>query len=147
MTGRRLFRERGDIGNAALAARDLARTLMVRRRPDEARSLADEILRETGAYDLEPQIEGRAILALVHATEGDTPEAERLALEALALVEATQFSNLHAEVLSDLAEVLLSAHMHDRAREAAEESLRRFSMKGNLVGVARSQDLLKRVIL
>jgi tetratricopeptide (TPR) repeat protein len=144
--GHRLFRERGDLGNAVLAARDLARTLLVRRQSEEARALADEILSETGAYDLEPQIEGRSILASVRANEGELVDAERLAREALSLVEPTQFLNLHGEVLSDFAEILMSAGRSDVARDAAEDSLRRFEQKGNLVGASRARSILARVI-
>jgi class 3 adenylate cyclase/tetratricopeptide (TPR) repeat protein len=144
--GHRLFRDRGDLGNAALAARDLARTLMVRRQLEEARALADEILSETGAYDLEPQIEGRSILAQVQAYEGALVDAERLAREALSLVEPTQFLNLHGEVLSDLAEILMAAGRSDAAHGAAEESFRRFQQKGNQVGMSRSRKIIERVI-
>jgi hypothetical protein len=144
--GHRLFRERGDLGNAVLAARDLARTLLVRRQTEGAHALADEILADTGAYDLEPQIEGRSILAMVRASEGALEEAERLAREALSLVEATQFLNLHAEVLSDYAEILTAASRSDMARNAAEESLRRFQQKGNMVGVSRTRTILANVI-
>jgi len=50
--------------------------------------------------------------------------------------------NLHAEVLSDLATVLVAAHRNDDARHAAEESLRLFYRKGNLMGVSRARGIL-----
>jgi hypothetical protein len=73
-------------------------------------------------------------------------DAERLAREALSLVEPTQFLNLHGEVLSDLAEILMAAGRSDAARGAAEESFRRFQQKGNQVGMSRSRKIIERVI-
>jgi len=141
-TGYLHFHDSGDPSNVALAARDMARVLFARGSVDEAGRFAGEVMDVTGEYDLEPQIEGRSILAMVRSKEGALEEAELLARDALSMVEPTQFLNLHAEVLSDLATVLVAAHRNDDARHAAEESLRLFYRKGNLMGVSRARGIL-----
>ena len=129
------FRDSGEPSNVALAARDLARMLFARGSINEAGSFAEEVVKVAGVYDLEPQIEGRSILALVRARQGAQEEADRASLEAVALVAPTRFLNLHAQILADRAQVLLESSRSVEASMAAEQSLERFERKGNLIGV------------
>jgi tetratricopeptide (TPR) repeat protein len=74
--------------------------------------------------------------ARVLAHRGEHVGAERLAREAVALMESSDSLNWQGDALCDLAEVL---HRAGRAQEAAallEEALERYQAKRNLAMVA-----------
>ncbi len=134
-----LFHERGDAENAALTAEDLARVCYELGQMEEAAALAEEIKGVMGEYDLEPQIEWRSVLAKVLVRRGELEEAERLGLEALRLVKATEFVNLRGIVLLDLAEILRLCGRTDEAVRARAAAIDTFEAKGNLVWLERAR--------
>jgi ATP/maltotriose-dependent transcriptional regulator MalT len=73
------------------------------------------------------------------------PEAEELAREAIAFVEASDFLQVHAEALMDLAEILRLAGRLEEAARSLEESVRLYEQKGNVLSAARARALLDEV--
>jgi tetratricopeptide (TPR) repeat protein len=78
----------------------------------------------------------RQVSALVSAHRGDHTDAERLAREAVACVQATDSPNVQAGALSDLGDVLAAAGRHESAAAAFEEALALYERKG-IVPLAR----------
>jgi tetratricopeptide (TPR) repeat protein len=128
------FAQHGDTLNTVLAARHLARMLMLAGQPDEAELRAREVLAGLGSYDVELQAESRSILAT--CLVGRSPaEARRLADEAESLVASTGFLNLRAEIAADLAEILKAVTGDTQeAAEAAADARALFERKGNAAG-------------
>ena len=71
-----------------------------------------------------------------------TPEAERLAREAVAIGEGTDALNWQGDAYADLAEVLLLGGKAEEAAAALERALDRYERKGNLVMAQRMRDRL-----
>jgi len=72
----------------------------------------------------------RRARAKLHASRGELDHAERVAREALELVERTDFVPLHCEVLSDLADLLLLSGRAAEAATALETALALHERKG-----------------
>jgi class 3 adenylate cyclase/tetratricopeptide (TPR) repeat protein len=87
----------------------------------------------------------RQVQARVHAHRGEHLEAERLAREAVALVERTDQLTYQGDALCDLAEVLAAADRSDEAAEALEQALERYERKKNLAMVAQVRPRLAEV--
>jgi predicted Zn-dependent protease with MMP-like domain len=79
-------------------------------------------------------------MAASASAAGEHQQAERLASEAVGLVPA-EILNLRADVLVELAEVLLGASQQRGAEQASSEAARLYALKGNLV----SADLVLRL--
>jgi thioredoxin-like negative regulator of GroEL len=73
---------------------------------------------------------------------GRVEEGERLAREAVALTDQTEFLVDRADARMDLAEVLVLAGRPDEAGEVLEDALRLHKQKGNLVSAERARALL-----
>jgi hypothetical protein len=69
----------------------------------------------------------------------------KVAKEAVELALATDALSEQGEALVILAEVLVSADLHDEARTAARQALDAFDRKEHLVGAARAERLLARI--
>ncbi len=138
------FRQQHDTANATPAAADLALALCALGRYDEAGTLAEEIAKGAGAYDLEPQAGWRMVKASVLASRGELGEAEGLAREAEELIRPTEFLDLHADTLVHLAEVLQAAGRSGEARAATLEAITRYDLKGDLAGARRARSLAGR---
>ena len=80
---------------------------------------------------------GKAVAAL-----GRRDEGERLAAEAVALVDETDFIIDRADARMDLAEILRSAGRSEEAAGLLEEALRLHEQKGNVVSRERAAALL-----
>jgi hypothetical protein len=74
------------------------------------------------------------------ASRGDHLEAERLAREAAGLA-SVETPNLRADLLVDLAGVLLSAQQSAKAEPVIAEAIQLYERKGNLVSAARARAL------
>jgi hypothetical protein len=139
------YRGAGDISHLASAAVDVAEALAAQGRDAEA----DEWLalsERTGATDdASAQFGWRSVRARLRARAGLHEEAERLAHEAVGLVEQTDGLNEHAKVLLDLAEVLGLAGRRQDAAAAALEALGLFERKGNIVGATRARTVVDRM--
>jgi Flp pilus assembly protein TadD len=79
----------------------------------------------------------------VLARRGSIQEAERLAREAVRLVEQTDWLQGHADALMDLAEVLRLAGRSQNAAESLRQALQLYDHKGNLVLAAKARNGLR----
>jgi tetratricopeptide (TPR) repeat protein len=84
----------------------------------------------------------RAARAKVLARQGDVDEALRLAREAVAVVEQTDWLNTRGDALLDLAEVLELAERPDEAAPLLAEALHLYQQKGNIVAAEKAEQLL-----
>ena len=75
------------------------------------------------------------------ALDGRSSEAEALAREAVAILAPTELLTCRADVLMDLAGVLLGEDPAGAAT-AAEEALELYERKGNVASAARVQSFL-----
>ena len=120
------FVEQGDALNALPAAAGLAELLVEAGEFDEAAGLAADLERQAGE-DLEVQVAWRTVLAAVLAASGERAGANRIAAEALALADATDFVLLQADVRAAVA--LAGLDGFDAAR-LGREALDRYAAKG-----------------
>jgi tetratricopeptide (TPR) repeat protein len=84
----------------------------------------------------------RCARAKAIAQLGRVEEGERLAREAAALIDQTEFLVDRADARMDLAEVLQVAGRYDEAAQVLKEALRLHEEKGNLVSAERTRALL-----
>jgi ATP/maltotriose-dependent transcriptional regulator MalT len=123
----------------------LARVLLLRGRHEEAEELTRTCERTAVDEQRDVQVKWRSIRAVVLARRGELDAAERLAREAVYLVDKTDQLDSRAEARVDLAEVL---RMGGRSAEAARELDRATTLyrdKGNEVGERNALRLLARV--
>jgi tetratricopeptide (TPR) repeat protein len=114
----------------------LGRVLCDLGRYEEAEPLAKQG-RELGIEDdIITQALWRQVQARVLAHRGEHVGAERLAREAVALMESSDSLNWQGDALCDLAEVLQRAGRAQEAAALLEEALERYGAKRNLAMVA-----------
>ena len=135
------LQRRGDVGHLATVAPLLADVLYLQGRPDEAMSLTELVARSALADDLDPQVAWRRVQAKLLAQRGDFDDAVRLAREAIALAERSDYLNLHARAIEDLVEILRLAERPQAALDELEPAIRLHEQKGNVVAVARTRAL------
>ena len=138
-----IFDEMGLRGNGSWAAADLAQVLCMLDRFDEAEHYA-AIARSTATEDdVGSQVPGRTAQALVLAARGEDAEAERLAREAVLMLEDAEYPNGQGGVRMDLARVLRTAGKRADAGQAAREALVFFERKGNQPSAASTRNFLE----
>jgi class 3 adenylate cyclase/tetratricopeptide (TPR) repeat protein len=86
--------------------------------------------------DVSSQFRWRGVRAKILATRGHAAEAEKLAREAVAVIQPSDDPNSKGDALIDLAEVLRLAGRPAEAAEAARDALNLFEAKGNTVSAA-----------
>ena len=91
--------------------------------------------------DVSAQVLWRTARAKALAATGRAHEAERLARDAVALAEQTDFLILHADAVADLGEVALASDIADAAA-IVERARQLYEKKGNVVSAARLRELL-----
>jgi tetratricopeptide (TPR) repeat protein len=124
-------------------APQLGRELCALGRFDEAERLA-LVGRELGdESDVWAQAIWRQVQARVEAHRGEHVEAERLAREAVAIIDPTDCLNFQGEAFCDLAEVLHAAGRTDEAAAALEQALESYERKKNLAMVAQVRPRLE----
>ncbi len=128
------FHEQGHLAFEASYGGRLARWLCILARFDEAERLA-QTARSVSAQ--EAAWLWRQVQARVHAHRGEHTEAERLAREAIEIVEQTDMLNMHGDAYWDLGEVLASSGRGGEAAAALEQALDRYERKRNLAMVAQ----------
>jgi hypothetical protein len=74
---------------------------------------------------------------------GALEEAERVARDALAIVEPTDLLDLRGDVLLELAVVLRSGGRADEARKCIQTGIGLYKAKGNVVAVERARAQLE----
>jgi hypothetical protein len=125
----------------ATAAAQLARALYAVGRLDEA-GTTSEIVRELSVSDdVEMQAFWRHLQAKLAARRDDHAPAERLADEAVALLEPTDALSAQAEALLDRAETMRL--IGGNPRPELERALGLFERKGNVVMVDRLRTQLE----
>ncbi|HET8894814.1 MAG TPA: adenylate/guanylate cyclase domain-containing protein [Gaiellaceae bacterium] len=118
----------------------LAAVLAELGRDDEAIALTRESEENAQADDVVTQSVWRSARARALASLGQQVEAAALAAEAVRLAEATDFLDLRAGALLDLASVLVGTSAGEAA-EAAARARAEYERKGNLVGIRRAEAL------
>ena len=95
------------------------------------------ISEELAAHDdVSSQFRWRSVRGKILASRGDAAEGEKLAREAVAMIQASDDLNSQGEALIDLAEVLRLGGRIPEATEAAREALALFEAKGSTVSAA-----------
>ena len=132
---------RGDVGHLATVAPLLADVLYLQGRLDEAMQLTERVARSALADDLDPQVAWRRVQAKVLAQRGDFETAEPLARTAIELAERSDYTDLQARAIEDLAEVLRLAGRSQEALVELERATALHEQKGNVVSAARTRAL------
>jgi Tetratricopeptide repeat len=128
------FEEHGHLTFQASYGAKLGRWLCALGRYDEAEPLA-QLGRKLEFQEAEWL--WRQVQARVHAHREEHADAERLAREAIAIVERTDQLTYQGDALCDLAEVLAAAGRTNEAAATFEQSLDRYERKKNLAMVAQ----------
>jgi hypothetical protein len=132
----------GERGVRSTIAAFLAQALVAARRFDEAETFATLSEETAAAADVVAQAVWRAARARCRAEAGDTAVAGRLAREAVALAEGTDFLDLQASTLLDLAEVEGAAGRETDAPALVAAARDRYERKGNVVAAKRAAAVL-----
>ena len=143
--GCRRLEELGEQGFLSSAAATLAESLYALDRLDEADAWAGRSEEVGASDDAFTQIAWRLVKAKVLARRGEHAEAERVAREAVAIGEATDFLNGQGDTHAALGEVLAPAGKPAEAAAALATALDRYERKGNLVSAARTRARLAEV--
>ena len=132
----------GETGYLSTMACMLGESLYAQARYEEALRFSEIGEERAAPDDVMSQIMWRALRAKMLARRGQPKSAESLAREAVALAEPTDWTDTHADALMALAEVRRLTEQMEGVREAAEEALRLYERKGNLVSAKRARALL-----
>src|ERR671923_110892 len=128
----------GETVNSAVVAAVLAEALVRQGRFDEAEALTETSERTAWPDDLHAQVGWRATRAQAVSGRGDAAGGERLAREALAMLDGADDLDLRGDALVALATTLAGPE-----REAAyREALGLYEAKGNLASADRVRGLL-----
>jgi tetratricopeptide (TPR) repeat protein len=144
--GCRLFEELDDKSIFSSAAGFLGQALYALGRLEEADAWARRAAEIGASDDVLTQFLWRQVRAKVLARRGDRAEAERLALEAVAISERTDQLVVQGDVYGDLAEVLSLAGRWKDAAAALEQALDCYERKGNLVSAQRTRTRLTELL-
>jgi len=130
------FDELGERSSLFASAGVVAEALYALDRLDEAEAW----IRRTAESDSpDDEMVSREVAAKVLARRGEHDEAERLAQEAVAVGEDTDWLNGQGDAHANLAEVLLLVGKPDEATAALKQALTRYQRKGNLVSAQHTQ--------
>jgi tetratricopeptide (TPR) repeat protein len=141
--GFRLHEEQGEQSFMSAAAGNLAQALYELDRLDEADAWANRSAELGASDDAGKEMLWRQVKAKVLARRGKHADAERLAREAVAIGEWTDFLNGQGDLYADLAEVHLLAGRAEEAAEALKQAFARYERKGNVVMAARTRARLE----
>ncbi len=143
--GYNVLDELGEKGYLSTVAGYLAGAIYEQGRYADAERMAQSGRDAAATDDLSTQILWRGVMAKVFARRGQLERAEALAREAVALAEASDFSQQHGDALLCLAEVLRLARRDEEARPLGEDALDIFERKGDLASARKSRALLAQV--
>ncbi len=136
----------GERSYFSTVATTLAEALLIQGRLDEAEEATIAAQRAAASNDVATQFQWRAIRARVLARRGAADEAERLAAEAVEIVQASRVGVPGCPFLGDVllhqADVLRVIGKEDAARAAAEQALAGYELKGHVPKVARTRAFL-----
>ena len=137
--GCRLLEELGERALLSTVAGKLAQALYALDRFDEADAQARRAADLGASDDAATQMLWRQVRAKVLARRGEQAEAERLALQAIAVCDETDMLDAQGDVYADVAEVFVIAGKHVEAAAALQRAFERYDRKGNLVSARRAQ--------
>jgi DNA-binding SARP family transcriptional activator len=129
----------GVTSTASNLAALLARALHAQGRHREALAFVDLEARPPARDDLHSQVQWRSARATVLSVLGEVDEGERLAREAVALLEDTDVLAVRADALLDLAFVLAVAERKGEARRSVGIARLLYAQKGHLAGVRAAE--------
>jgi ATP/maltotriose-dependent transcriptional regulator MalT len=110
---------------------------------EQAEQLAHEAAQAARPNDVHTQIIWRGVVAKVLARRGELEAAERLAREAVAYAETSDFLHSHTDALMDLAEVLSLRGRSEEAAMALQDAIQLFDHKGNVIAAAQARARLE----
>jgi class 3 adenylate cyclase/tetratricopeptide (TPR) repeat protein len=111
-----------DRGTLCEAQRQLAETLLLQGKLDEAERYAEAALETVGPQDMSSQASTRYTLAKVRRAQGRLDEAEKLLREAVEIIDQTEYREFGSDSLRDLAQLL-----RERGDEEADVFERRLA--------------------
>ncbi len=126
-------------GFLSTVAAQLADVICALGRQPEAKALTEVSAQLAAADDVTSQAMWRTAQAKVLADEGSLEEAEKLAREAQELIQRTDFLNLHAQALLQLAAVLEARESQDESLKINLEATNLFERKGNIVSAGKAR--------
>ncbi len=132
----------GDRAYASTTAVLLAEALLEGGDLDGADEYSSLAVNTSSADDIASQGGGQAVQARVLASRGDHIRAEARALEAVNMMEATDYLDQRAAVLLHAAHVARAAGKHDQARYFARRALADYEAKGATWFVSQTQELI-----
>jgi class 3 adenylate cyclase/tetratricopeptide (TPR) repeat protein len=135
------MRRTGEIGYTGSHAALLAHAAIERGRIDEALHLSDVSRSVATPDDYDAQVGWRSARGLALAASGRLIDAETLLREAVAIVEATEDTNLLAETLLDLARAVEGLNRRDEAETVIDRAAELFEAKGSGAGIKRVERL------
>ncbi|MBA3717270.1 MAG: AAA family ATPase [Actinobacteria bacterium] len=138
-----VFEERELWPYLATYAPALGRCLCQLGRFDEVEPLAQRGRELGNEQDVDAQRLWRQVQARVLAHRGRYEEAERLAREAVAILDQTDALSIQGDTRWDLAEVLAASGRREEAADAYEQAIERYARKKNLAMVAQARPRLE----
>jgi tetratricopeptide (TPR) repeat protein len=127
----------GEKGFLSSTLAQLAEVLVRSERFDEAEEVARETAELGADDDFDPMYRWRVVQARVLAHRGEHEEAERLAREAVEIMEATDWYVQRGDAHAVLGEVLEVAGKTDEARGSYARAIAFFDLKGAVVDADR----------
>jgi DNA-binding SARP family transcriptional activator len=140
--GCKVFEAVGEKTNYSSVAAVLARVLCAQGRYAEAEEFTKASEQAARPNDVLSNVMWRSVRATVRGRQGELDEAEALAREAVGFAAQSDFLNVHADALVDLADVLRLARRSDEADHVLEEAAQLYEHKGNVVSAAKARSLL-----
>jgi class 3 adenylate cyclase len=120
----------------------LARVYYRQGRLEESDRMTREAEEWGGSWDVGTEALWRATRGKLLARAGRVRDGEAQARRALELISRTEFLNMRASILTDLAEVVLAARHPLDALRLAQEAMRMHEIKGNIAAA----DIIRRSI-
>jgi AAA ATPase domain/Adenylate and Guanylate cyclase catalytic domain len=133
----RVLDDAGASSSLATASGRLCEVLYELGNYEEAAAFSRLCEENTTAGDVTAEVPWRGVRARLLAREKRFGEAEMLAREAVAAAAKSDFLEYQASALTHLAEVLRLAERPEEATAPAEEALRLYERKGNMVAAGR----------
>ena len=130
----------GERAQLSTMAAFLARALILQERYDDVERLTAVSQKAASEDDLASQVLWRGARARSYARRGELEPAERLAREAVGIARASDFPNMQADILCDLAHVVRLSRPAE-AEAVAAEAVSLYEAKGNIVSAADARGL------
>ena len=141
--GYEALEEMGERAYLSTTAAYLAQAIFAQGRHEEAEQLTELSEQLSASCDLATQVMWRGVRARILEGRGETGPAARLAQEAVALAERSDFLNHRADALMDLAQVLQAGRRVDESAQATAQALALYEEKGNVAGAAKARGSLE----